>query len=50
VLKARFADLVSTVFPTSPAEFKKFIAGETEKWGKVIRAAGIMPPSAPPHR
>ena len=41
VLKARFADLVSTVFPTSPAEFKNFIAGETEKWAKVIRAANM---------
>jgi hypothetical protein len=28
-------------FPTSPAEFGKFIAGETEKWGKVVRAANI---------
>jgi tripartite-type tricarboxylate transporter receptor subunit TctC len=37
VIKARFADLGSTVFPTSPAEFGKFIADETEKWGKVIR-------------
>jgi tripartite-type tricarboxylate transporter receptor subunit TctC len=25
----------------SPAEFRKFIAEETEKWGKVIRAANI---------
>jgi tripartite-type tricarboxylate transporter receptor subunit TctC len=41
VLKARFADLVSTVFPTSPVEFGKFIADETEKWGKVVRFAGI---------
>ena len=40
-LKARFADLGGTVFPTSPADFGKFIADETEKWGKVIRAAGI---------
>jgi hypothetical protein len=29
------------VFPSSPAEFGKFIADETEKWGKVIRAANI---------
>jgi tripartite-type tricarboxylate transporter receptor subunit TctC len=29
------------VFPGSPADFAKFIADETEKWGKVIRAAGI---------
>jgi tripartite-type tricarboxylate transporter receptor subunit TctC len=25
----------------SPADFGKFIAQETEKWGKVIRTAGI---------
>jgi hypothetical protein len=25
------------------ADFKKFIADETEKWAKVIRAAGIKP-------
>ena len=41
VIKARFADLGCTVFPTSPAEFGKFIADETEKWGKVVRAANI---------
>jgi tripartite-type tricarboxylate transporter receptor subunit TctC len=40
-LKARFADLGGTVLPGSPAEFGKFIAEETEKWGKVIRAANI---------
>jgi tripartite-type tricarboxylate transporter receptor subunit TctC len=30
-------------FATSPADFAKFIADETEKWGKVIRAANIKP-------
>ena len=40
-LKARFADLGASVFPGSPADFGKFIAEETEKWGKVIRAANI---------
>jgi tripartite-type tricarboxylate transporter receptor subunit TctC len=40
-IKARFADLGSTVFPTSPAEFGQFIADETEKWGKVVKFAGI---------
>jgi tripartite-type tricarboxylate transporter receptor subunit TctC len=25
----------------TPAEFRKFIVAETEKWSKVIRAAGI---------
>jgi hypothetical protein len=29
------------VLPGSPAEFGKQIADETEKWGKVIRAANI---------
>ena len=40
-MKARFADLGATAFPTSPAEFGKFIADETEKWGKVARAANM---------
>jgi tripartite-type tricarboxylate transporter receptor subunit TctC len=39
--KARLAGLgVDPVLMTS-AEFGKFIADETEKWGKVIRAANI---------
>ncbi len=40
-MKARIADLGATVLPGSPADFGKLIAGETEKWGKVIKAAGI---------
>jgi tripartite-type tricarboxylate transporter receptor subunit TctC len=40
-LQARFADLGGTVLPGSPADFGKLIADETEKWGKVIRAANI---------
>jgi len=27
------------VLPSSPADFGKLIAEDTEKWGKVIRAA-----------
>ena len=27
----------------TPADFGKFIADETEKWGKVIKFAGIKP-------
>jgi tripartite-type tricarboxylate transporter receptor subunit TctC len=27
----------------TPAEFGKFIAAETEKWAKVIKAANIEP-------
>jgi tripartite-type tricarboxylate transporter receptor subunit TctC len=40
-IKARFADLGSTVLPGSPADFGKLMADETEKWAKVIRAANI---------
>jgi tripartite-type tricarboxylate transporter receptor subunit TctC len=42
-LKARLGDLGGTVIPGSSAEFGKLIADETEKWGKVIRAASIKP-------
>jgi tripartite-type tricarboxylate transporter receptor subunit TctC/ABC-type uncharacterized transport system substrate-binding protein len=41
-LKARFADLGATLFPSSPSEFEQFIAEETEKWGKVVKFAGIQ--------
>jgi tripartite-type tricarboxylate transporter receptor subunit TctC len=41
--KARLADLGAIVLSGSPAEFKKHIADEVEKWGKVIRAANIKP-------
>ena len=40
-MKARLAGLGGTVLPGSPADFGKLIADETEKWGKVIRAANI---------
>jgi tripartite-type tricarboxylate transporter receptor subunit TctC len=40
-LKARLADLGGTPFAMSPADFGKFIAKETEKWAKVIRALNI---------
>ena len=40
-LKAQLADLGGTVLPGSPADFAKLIVDETEKWGKVVRAAGI---------
>ena len=42
-IKARFVDLGGTVLPLSPSDFGKLIADETEKWGKVIRAANIKP-------
>jgi tripartite-type tricarboxylate transporter receptor subunit TctC len=40
-LKARLADLGGTAFIGSAADFGKLIADDTEKWGKVIRAANI---------
>ena len=40
-IKSRFADLGGTVLTGPPADFGKHIAAETEKWGKVIRAANI---------
>jgi tripartite-type tricarboxylate transporter receptor subunit TctC len=42
-LKARVAELGGMVLTGSPADFAKLIADETEKWGKVIRAANIKP-------
>jgi tripartite-type tricarboxylate transporter receptor subunit TctC len=42
-LKARLADLGGTPLPGTPAEFGKLIADETEKWGKVVRAAHMKP-------
>jgi tripartite-type tricarboxylate transporter receptor subunit TctC len=42
-IKARLADLGSTALPGSPADFSKLMAEETEKWGRVIRAANIRP-------
>jgi len=40
-MKARLAELGGIVLAGSPADFAKFIADETEKWGKVIRSANI---------
>jgi tripartite-type tricarboxylate transporter receptor subunit TctC len=40
-MKARLADFGGTPLVGSPADFGKLIADETEKWGKVIRAANI---------
>jgi tripartite-type tricarboxylate transporter receptor subunit TctC len=40
-MKARLEDLGGAALSGSPADFGKLIADETEKWGKVIRAANI---------
>ena len=47
-MKARLADLGAVPMPMTPAEFGKFMADETEKWGKVIRAANIKADKAAP--
>jgi len=40
-MKARLAELGVVALPGSPTDFGNLIASETEKWGKVIRAANI---------
>jgi len=40
-MKARLADLGGTVLAGSSADFANLIAEETEKWGKVVKFAGI---------
>ena len=40
-LKAQFENLGAEIFSDSPAQFGKFIADYTQKWAKVIRAAGV---------
>jgi tripartite-type tricarboxylate transporter receptor subunit TctC len=42
-VRARLADLGFTVFASSPVEFSKLIAGETEKLAKVVKFAGLKP-------
>src|SRR5262249_8184295 len=42
-IKARFMELGGTPLAGSPAEFAKFVADDTAKWAKVIRAANIKP-------
>jgi tripartite-type tricarboxylate transporter receptor subunit TctC len=42
-IRARFIELGGTPLASSPADFAKFVANDTEKWAKVIRAANIKP-------
>jgi tripartite-type tricarboxylate transporter receptor subunit TctC len=42
-MRARFAELGGMVLAGSPADFGKLIVDETEKWGKVVKFAGIKP-------
>jgi tripartite-type tricarboxylate transporter receptor subunit TctC len=40
-ITARLAGLAAVALTGSPADFGKFMAAEAEKWGKVVRTAGI---------
>ena len=40
-IEARLTDMGGMLLAGSPADFGKLIADETEKWGKVIKLAGI---------
>jgi tripartite-type tricarboxylate transporter receptor subunit TctC len=40
-MKGRLTDLGGTVLPGSPADFSKLIAADIEKWGKVVKFAGL---------
>ena len=40
-IRARIADLGNVPMPMTRTEFGKLFADDTEKWGKVIRAANI---------
>jgi hypothetical protein len=42
-MKARLVELTGTALPGSPADFGRLIAGETEKWAKVVKFAGLKP-------
>ena len=40
-MQKKFAEIGAGPMPTTLDEFKKLIADETEKWGKVVRTAGL---------
>ena len=42
-MQASFVGIGLTPLSTTPAEFGKFIADETTKWGKVVKFAGMNP-------
>ena len=42
-MKARIAELGAAAIPSSPGEFGRFVSNEVEKWGKVVKFAGIKP-------
>jgi tripartite-type tricarboxylate transporter receptor subunit TctC len=42
-IKVRFADLGVTVLAGLPSDFGRLLVDETEKWGKVVKFAGLKP-------
>jgi tripartite-type tricarboxylate transporter receptor subunit TctC len=42
-VKARLASVSTTPIVYTPAEFGAYVAAEVDKWGKVIRTAGVKP-------
>jgi len=42
-VKERFASMGATLIASSPAEFGKYVAEETEKWAKVVKFSGAKP-------
>ena len=40
-MRQRISELGDTAFTSSPVEFTRLISEDTEKWGKVIKTAGI---------
>ena len=42
-MKARISDMGAAPFVSSPADFGKLIADETQKWAKVVKFAGLEP-------
>jgi tripartite-type tricarboxylate transporter receptor subunit TctC len=42
-LKTRFSELGNVAVPMTPAAFGEYVAGETKKWRKVVKFAGIKP-------
>jgi tripartite-type tricarboxylate transporter receptor subunit TctC len=42
-LKARLTDIGGAAIPGTPADFGNLVTAETEKWGKVVKFAGMKP-------
>jgi tripartite-type tricarboxylate transporter receptor subunit TctC len=42
-VKKRFADMGATLITSTPVNFGKYVAEETEKWGKVVKFSGAKP-------